>query len=341
MITQEISTYNIRFKIIPGYIHDSIRFIDFLKNIGVRTSVQIDAFIKGNYLSVAISYEKYSGKVGDLLQEILLNNVLYYYSNYLPKKRRSGVIKNVIAPICRKINQKHSGLYGLSISRITQYCNKPIPRHIYYPHSFGNKYSNEYEVLYERWQMGLLSDWELILNLDALLNKFLLMVLKHKTGNKSENFDALLSKAKKKGIAIDSDYESCFTDIHNARTAGLHRLKYIMKKEKLRTVIGCLYNYFIYYDEYYLSRKELTINLNGSEYPKIKYGEEIWLDEKGHLFKNEDGTIIDWVKIAQERPCHDCGVVYGEIHVPGCDIEQCPRCKGSLCSCFCERKYDE
>jgi hypothetical protein len=34
-------------------------------------------------------------------------------------------------------------------------------------------------------------------------------------------------------------------------------------------------------------------------------------------------------------PCHDCAVVQGQLHVPGCDVEQCPRCEGQLITCPC------
>jgi hypothetical protein len=31
--------------------------------------------------------------------------------------------------------------------------------------------------------------------------------------------------------------------------------------------------------------------------------------------------------------CHDCGIVNGNIHHFGCDMERCPVCKGQLISC--------
>lgn len=42
----------------------------------------------------------------------------------------------------------------------------------------------------------------------------------------------------------------------------------------------------------------------------------------------------DWG--SNHKRCGDCGVAYGQVHVSGCDIEQCPRCKGQSISCDCE-----
>jgi uncharacterized protein YcnI len=41
----------------------------------------------------------------------------------------------------------------------------------------------------------------------------------------------------------------------------------------------------------------------------------------------------DWH--AGRAPCHDCAVVKGQLHVPGCDVEQCPQCDGQAISCDC------
>ena len=37
--------------------------------------------------------------------------------------------------------------------------------------------------------------------------------------------------------------------------------------------------------------------------------------------------------------CHDCGIINkkGNYHHPGCDMERCPKCKGQLISCGCEK----
>jgi hypothetical protein len=69
---------------------------------------------------------------------------------------------------------------------------------------------------------------------------------------------------------------------------------------------------------------EDPILLRGGAYPPIHWG-----DEKGYLF---DGMT--------ER-CGDCGVPKGGAHHHGCDLEQCPRCRGQLLSCGCWNEYDE
>jgi hypothetical protein len=58
-------------------------------------------------------------------------------------------------------------------------------------------------------------------------------------------------------------------------------------------------------------------------------------------FPRYEGESVDRVRCGDEteegmahvtppegKPCHDCGAMRGEYHVPGCDSEECPKCYG-------------
>ena len=38
--------------------------------------------------------------------------------------------------------------------------------------------------------------------------------------------------------------------------------------------------------------------------------------------------------------CPDCGAGRGEVHIPICDIERCPKCRGQFNSCACDIETD-
>lgn len=71
------------------------------------------------------------------------------------------------------------------------------------------------------------------------------------------------------------------------------------------------------------AQDETTYIIGGIEYRRLPYGQE--------------GD--DWG--ADSHPCHDCAVIKGQLHVPGCDVERCPSCRGQALSCDCDYEGDD
>jgi hypothetical protein len=68
----------------------------------------------------------------------------------------------------------------------------------------------------------------------------------------------------------------------------------------------------------------VALAFDGVDYPRIPYGDERegWPEEMEIL-----------------EHCHDCDVRTGELHLPGCDVERCPRCREQKITCPCTVRY--
>jgi hypothetical protein len=86
----------------------------------------------------------------------------------------------------------------------------------------------------------------------------------------------------------------------------------------------------VYYNNMFVSielREEIIseqsktiLVIDGKEYERIRYGSSL------EGLKEIDYSI---------KPCHDCLVIEGQIHLLGCDMERCPKCGNQLISCGC------
>lgn len=62
---------------------------------------------------------------------------------------------------------------------------------------------------------------------------------------------------------------------------------------------------------------------------------------KGKLYNPiKIGDHGDWYENDKEACCGDCGLRYGQQHLPQCDVERCPACGGQLLSCDCGPVFD-
>ena len=71
------------------------------------------------------------------------------------------------------------------------------------------------------------------------------------------------------------------------------------------------------------AQRDREYNINKRIYLRIPWGSEGYESEVPQIY---------------ERPCPDCAVRKGQLHVRGCDIEACPSCGGQAIACDCE--YD-
>jgi hypothetical protein len=49
----------------------------------------------------------------------------------------------------------------------------------------------------------------------------------------------------------------------------------------------------------------------------------------------EELPVVPFFAQNDSGKCHDCFVTDGGSHHPGCDMEECPKCRGQLIFCGC------
>jgi hypothetical protein len=83
----------------------------------------------------------------------------------------------------------------------------------------------------------------------------------------------------------------------------------------------------VYQDEIEDSQDETHFHVNGVPFARIRFGGE--------------ARYMEFLGEPDYTHCGDCAVALGQIHVRGCDIEECPKCHRQLLSCGCQFDEDE
>ena len=315
-----------------SYHKEGKKFFGFLQAVGRRYKRPVR--INYRYLGRGrfyVSVDGGTGSIDALLQELILNRGLYYYICSIQEIKKKQIINFAIIPIYKELLE----------NRFQKPYSKFLRRHIlgkisqgdFIPGDFSDQFSHEYEVLYRKWDLGMIDDSNFIKETDSFLTKFMLVKLNHNVGQRSPKFYELVNRVYLNGIGMVGETKKLFQKIHKERTNQLHRLS-SQTKEKIGEFASELYNYFQYFDEFQESQKEKTDKLHGKFFKRIRWG-----DEKEEPFLDDDGKVFD-MELIYDKPCHDCACIRGQYHCSGCDMEQCPRCKEQRLGCDCKLKKD-
>lgn len=178
--------YDLTISVEPKYGLEAKLFLHFLKKAGKKYPVLISykAFKPGHfYLTIDGSP---GAKIDALFQELVLNKALYYYSCSL--KSRSEVVSKVIAPIFQELLE----------SRFDITYPIPLRKHILgditeeiFPGYFENYHAHQYEMIFRKWDIKLIDNYNFVKDVDDLLTNFMLVNLGFRNGQKSPKYGRL------------------------------------------------------------------------------------------------------------------------------------------------------
>ncbi len=316
-------------KVDPVVHQQGLAFFAFLKRAAGKHSLKFGVSSSSPGRFVCSINRKESDKFDLFLQELMFNHGPYYYLCSLPN--RTAVARLVVRPIFQKLLEFGYEFMYPSLIR----------RHVlegetgWVAGQFSDEMAQRYETLFWRLKLKMISNYEFIRDLDDLLTEFMLRRLGHTKGQKTLKFNLLVNECGKRNIIWEKDVRDRFNKIHTLRTRGLHRLEREIPDSEVSQIALKMYFAFEYLNEYFEAQREKTVILSGKRYRRIRYGSEIgrWNPPMPDDFK------VQWAEIIT-RPCHDCGVRRGELHLEGCDMETCPRCGHQYLSCDCEREYE-
>ena len=332
-----MSGYDLEIDVDPSFHEDARNFVAFIQTVIRRLGVKLSYRTrKRGHLYITIDGP--AGAIDAVFQDLILNKGLYYYACSIRGSRKKAILNKAVIPIYQHLLE----------SRFVNPYSRIVRRHVegrvqhgeYIPTDFFDPFAREYEILFRKWDTKLLDAWNFIKDVDSFLTRFMLSQLSHTPGRPSPRFGRLVGQVRAVGVGMAMETADLFNKAHRARTQGLHRLSNSLTKQELSELAVGLYLYFEYFDEFVDAQTAKTELLHGHRYRRIKYGDELWRDENGKAYMDDEGRPYDWKAAASKRPCHDCEAVAGQHHAFGCDAEQCARCGGQRLGCPCKLAED-
>ena len=75
--------------------------------------------------------------------------------------------------------------------------------------------------------------------------------------------------------------------------------------------------------------------------PSCSFGElEVRSVQRIKTYTIEE-RVYNRIPFDKERTCTGCGVRPGQLHIPGCEEELCPACRGLAAICGCAYDYPD
>jgi hypothetical protein len=317
---------------LPETVHlEAKAFLDFLRKAAGDYSVSLSVSTPqaGEF---RCSFPSSDGLNLDLfLQELTFDRGLYYYLRNVPKRRETA--KAVVLPVMMELLESRFNFVNPSLLR-KQILGGATHGELAAA-EFSDEYGRQYERLFHQQRLKMISNYEFIRNLDDLLTSFMLRQLGYKKGAKTPKFNLLVDDCVRNQVLREEEIRGVFKRVHSLRTRGLHRLEREIPDTQVAPIAYDCYNFFEYVSDYVDAQGEKTVILRGKRYRRIRYGDgrEYW----GASAKE----VTEYKARARMHPCHDCFVIKGELHLDGCDWEQCPRCHGQYLGCPCKLEEEE
>jgi hypothetical protein len=302
-------------------------FLGFLRTAAQKHSVTVSFSVSDTGTFKVSVPGKECWDLDSFLQEIVLHRGLYYYLCGVPNRR--DVAKHVVMPIFE----------SLRTSRFSVTYPVQIMKHLITgtPHWAGGELleptAHQFEILFQKLNLKEVGGYEFVRDTDDLLTQWMLNELKHPKGSQSPKFNALVGMCAAQNILRTKEVRKLFDKVHSMRTRGLHRMEREIPDSEVAKIAQDIYSTFEWIDDYTRAQNEKTVRLSGKRYRRLRFGKEpLWKDAP-------EGVAAIWQEIIK-RPCHDCGVIFGEIHLDGCDMERCPRCDHQYLVCECRTDED-
>jgi hypothetical protein len=323
-LLSRVSGIKVTIKLDTAVNKEAKDFVRFLQRVARKHSAAI-SISAGHAGEVECSVPlKESEKCGLFLQELMLNQGIYYYLCGVPNRRK--IANSVVRPIFQELLESYFPVTYPSLLR-KQFLSGFLGGSL--AGDFSDGIGHQYEVLAHRLNLKTISGYEFIRNLDDLLTEFMLFQLEHTEGDKSPKFNILVEQCGRSDILRGKEIRKRFNRVHSLRTRGLHRLEKEIPDSEISQIAVQFHIFFEYLEDYWEAQKEKTVVLLGKRYRRIRYGNEEMPEE----------VKARWQEIITQ-PCGDCGVIRGELHLSGCDIEVCPRCSGQYLCCECRKDDD-